>query len=136
MEQQIVNKMCQSFEDSAVSDKEVNTLVLREFTRSFNKEYAHLLPEQREFLTRYITSESDSGVEFKVFLNEEIHRIRDAVKNSLEMEDVKNDQEMVESTNKVLSLIEEYKTRDLNEEDLKKFMKLQKLVSEYQTDAD
>ena len=136
MEQQIVNKMCQSFENSSVSDKEVNTLVLREFTRSFNKEYAHLLPEQREFLTRYITSESDSGVEFKVFLNEEIHRIRDAVKNSLEMEDVKNDQEMVESTNKVLSLIEEYKTRDLNEEDLKKFMKLQKLVSEYQTDAD
>ena len=52
------------------------------------------------------------------------------------MEDVKNDQEMVESTNKVLSLIEEYKTRDLNEEDLKKFMKLQKLVSEYESDAD
>ncbi len=135
MEQQIVDKMCQESENKLSSDKEVNDLVLREFTKSFNKEYAHLLPEQREFLTRYITSESDNGVEFKVFLNEEIHRIRGAIKDSLEMEDVKNDEEMIESTNKVLSLIEHYKERDLNEEDLKKFMKLQNLVSEYQSDA-
>jgi len=135
MEQQIVDKMCQESDNRISSDKEVNDLVLREFTKSFNKEYAHLLPEQRDFLTRYITSESDNGIEFKVFLNEEIHRIRGAIKDSLEMEDVRNDEEMIESTNKVLSLIEHYKERDLNEEDLKKFMKLQNLVSEYQSDA-
>ena len=51
------------------------------------------------------------------------------------MEDVKADEEMVQATNKVLSLIEEYKNRELTESDLKKFMKMQKLVSEYQSDA-
>ena len=135
MEQQIVDKMCHNKEQSSVSEKEVNDLVLREFTKSFNKEYSHLLPEQRKFLTYYITSENDGGVEFKVFLNEELHRIKDAVQTSLSMEEVKNDEEMVESTSRVLSAIEEYKSKELGDEDLKKFMKLQKLVSEYQSNA-
>ena len=135
-EQNVVDKLRQEPETNTTSEKEVNNLVLREFTRSFNKEYAHLLPEQRQFLTHYITSESDNGTEFKVFLNEELYRIKEAVEKSLDMEDVKEDEEMIETTNKVLSLIEEYKNRDLSEDDLKKFMKMQKLVSEYQTNAD
>jgi hypothetical protein len=135
-EQNVVDKLRQEPETNTTSEKEVNNLVLREFTRSFNKEYAHLLPEQRQFLTHYITSESDNGTEFKVFLNEELYRIKEAVEKSLDMEDVKEDEEMIETTNKVLSLIEEYKNRDLSEDDLKKFMKMQKLVSEYQSNAD
>ncbi len=135
MEQQIIDKICQDKELNSVNEKEVNDLVLREFTRSFNKEYSHLLPEQRKFLTHYITSENDGGIEFKVFLNEELHRINDAVQASLLMEEVKNDEEMIESTSRVLSVIEEYKSKELGDEDLKKFMKLQKLVSEYQSDA-
>ena len=135
MEQQIIGKMCEVKKQSSVCEKEVNDLVLREFTKSFNKEYSHLLPEQRKFLTHYITSENDGGIEFKVFLNEELHRIKEAVQASLLMEEVKNDEEMIESTSRVLSVIEEYKSKELGDEDLKKFMKLQKLASEYQSDA-
>ena len=135
MEQQIIGKMCEVKKKSSVCEKEVNDLVLREFTKSFNKEYSHLLPEQRKFLTHYITSENDGGIEFKVFLNEELHRIKEAVQASLLMEEVKNDEEMIESTSRVLSVIEEYKSKELGDEDLKKFMKLQKLASEYQSDA-
>ena len=135
MEQKIVKRMCEDNNQQITSDKEVNDLVVREFTKSFNKEYSHLLPEQRQFLNLFIGSENDGGVEFKVFLNEELHRIKSAIQESKSMEEVKNDQDMVESTDKVLSMIEEYKQRDLSDDDLKKFMKLQKLVSEYQNDA-
>ena len=135
MEQQIVDNMCQVQEVNTSSDEQVNDLVVREFTKSFNKEYAHLLPEQRQFLTHYITSEIDNGIEFKVFLNEELHRITNAVKESLSMEEVKNDKDMITATTEVLSVIEEYKNKDLTDDDLKKFMKLQKLVSEYQSNA-
>ena len=136
MERQVVNNMCQENEATISSDAEVNDLVVREFTKSFNKEYSHLLPEQRQFLTHYITSEVDNGVEFKVFLNEELHRITTAVKESLVMDEVKDDKDMVVATTEVLSVIEEYKNKELTDEDLKKFMKLQKLVSEYQSNAD
>ena len=135
MEQQIIDKMCKEQTANVTSDKEVNDLVIRQFTKSFNKEYSQLLPEQRQFLTHYISSDIDGGVEFKVFLNEELHRITDAVKQSLVMEEVKDDKEMVKATNEVLDVVEEYKNRDMNEDDLKRFMKLQKLVSEYQSDA-
>jgi len=136
MERQILNNMCQEEKRSISSDAEVNDLVVREFTKTFNKEYSHLLPEQRQFLTHYITSEVNGGVEFKVFLNEELHRIKEAVTSSLVMEEIQNDEEMLKATNKVLSVIEEYKSKDLDENGLKKFLKLQKLVSEYQSDAD
>ena len=91
MEQQIIDKMCREQTVNTVSDKEVNDLVIREFTKSFNKEYSQLLPEQRIFLNHYISSDIDGGVDFKVFLNEELHRITDAVRQSLIMEEVKND---------------------------------------------
>ena len=42
------------------------------------------------------------------------------------MEEVQNDEEMIKATNEVLSVIEEYKSKDLEDDDLKKFMKLQK----------
>jgi hypothetical protein len=52
------------------------------------------------------------------------------------LEEVKSDEEMITATKKVLSLIEEFRTRELSEDDLKKIMKLQKLVSEYKSNAD
>jgi len=57
------------------------------------------------------------------------------IKRTLNMEEVKNDKDMITATTEVLSVIEEYKNKDLTDDDLKKFMKLQKLVSEYQSNA-
>ena len=137
MEQKIITRICEATTSEALSDDaEVDGLVLKEFTKNFNKEYRHLLPEQRSFLTHYITAARDSGTEFKIFLNEELSRIRESVNESLLLKEVKSDEEMVTATKKVLSLIEEFRTRELSEGDLKKIMKLQKLVSEYRSNAD
>ena len=136
MEQAVLASLCKEQPTSSVDKKDVDKLVMREFVKTFNKEYSTLLPEQRNFLTHYITAAKDGGTEFKVFLNEEIIRIRSAVKESLLSEEVKNDEEMVVATKKVIALLEEFRTREMSEDDLKKVMKLQKLVSEYESDAD
>ena len=136
MEQAVLASLCKEQPTSSVDKKDVDKLVMREFVKTFNKEYSTLLPEQRNFLTHYITAAKDGGTEFKVFLNEEIIRIRSAVKESLLSEEVKNDEEMVVATKKVIALLEEFRTREMSEDDLEKVMKLQKLVSEYESDAD
>jgi hypothetical protein len=137
MEQAVTASLCNSEENQNTTEKkDIDELVMREFVKGFNKEYSTLLPEQRHFLTHYITAAKDGGVDFKVFLNEELSRIRLAVSESLLLEDVKGDEDMVVATNKIIALLEEFRKREMSEDDLKKVMKLQKLVSEYKSDAD
>ena len=59
-------------------------------------------------MTKYISSFIDNGIELKVFLNEELGRLKKVVTESMTMEEVKNDEEMSEKTKKVLEIIDDF----------------------------
>ena len=61
--------------------------------------------------------------------------IKEEIQNSLTLEEVRSDDEMVKNTNRVLKDIEQYNVSMIREADIKKVLKLQKLVSEYSSDA-
>lgn len=88
--------------------KTVDSLVVRTFTDNFNKKYAGLLESQRELLENYIVSFLDNGVDFKIFLVEQLNVIKSKIKDSLKLEEVKNDKDMIESTKKTLSIVENF----------------------------
>ena len=73
---------------------------------------------------------SDNGVSLKTYLNEEIQRLRDRVNASLELEEVKADEHMVEKTQKVLDFLDSLKDTKLDERAIKKIMQIQELVRE------
>ena len=52
--------------------------------------------------------------------------------SSLEMEEVKNDSRMIEATNEILKVIEGFKKSPINEEMIKKVLKIQNLAKEIQ----
>ena len=55
----------------------LDALTYKTYIAKFNEKYAEdLLEEQKNLLTKYITSFNDSGIEFRYFLNEEIGRIK------------------------------------------------------------
>ncbi len=116
--------------------KTVDSLVVRTFTDNFNKKYAGLLESQRELLENYIVSFLDNGVDFKIFLVEQLNVIKSKIKDSLKLEEVKNDKDMIESTKKTLSIVENFDVSSFGKKDLIKVLKLQNLVNEYQKDAD
>ena len=56
----------------------VDNIVYKTFVGKFNEKYdEQLLEEQKDLLSYYITSFSDNSLELKMFLNEEIGRLKD-----------------------------------------------------------
>ena len=134
MEQKVIQQLT-SVEEDVQEMAPVDSLVVNTFTEKFNETYGDLLSEQRDLLTRYITSFYQSGADFRLFVGKELKRIHEEVEASLEMSDVSDDPEMVENTKKVLERIEKMNVSNLSESDILKVLKLQELVREYKTDA-
>ena len=114
--------------------KHIDSLVVKTFVKNFNQQYDDLLNEQRNLLQLYVTSVNDGQTTFKYFINEELHRIKQIVENSLSTEDVAQDSDMMSGTKRVLTLIEEMRELEINDKYLMKLMKLQKLASECEND--
>ena len=108
-------------------------LVFSTFTKNFNSIYSKNLQEdQRELLNKYITSFSDNGIEFKIFLNEEVGRLKNEMTQSLRSESVKGNPLILEKTQKVIQTIEEFKNTEITSSMIQKIMKIQSLVKEIQ----
>jgi hypothetical protein len=134
MEQKIVETLTSS-EEEKEEMQPVDSLVVKSFTERFNKEYTELLPEQKELLNRFIVSFNESEADFKLYAGKELKRIKEGVQASLELPDVREDEEMVENTKKVLDQISKFNVANLDEQQILKILKLQKLAREYETDA-
>jgi hypothetical protein len=116
--------------------KPIDNLVFKSFTKRFNEEYGDkLLQEQKELLTRYITSFDNNGIELKVYLEEEIGRLKEAVKKSFDTEEIQQDQTMQTNANKVLEMLESYKARKPDQQMIQEISKIQSLVREFQQDG-
>jgi hypothetical protein len=110
-------------------EEEIKNSTIKSFVKIFNQSYSSLLEEQRSLLQKYINPGPDS-LEFKAFLNEEAGRIKEVIKKSLRMEEIKNDKNMQEKCREVLKMVEEFKDKEINEAVVSKIMKLQKLAKE------
>ena len=113
----------------------VDNLVVKSFTERFNDQYSDLLPEQKDLLNRFITSFNENEADFKLYVGKELSRIKSSVEESLEYPEVKEDEEMVQSTKRVIEQVSSFNVANLTEEQILKILKLQKLVREYEEDA-
>lgn len=104
--------------------KRINNATMRIFSSKFNNHYSGLLEEQRVLLSKYISSFTDNGLELKMYLNDELGRIKETITNT------KFEGELQEKINKVSSVIDGFKGELINEEMLKQIMKMQQLVRE------
>ena len=135
MEQDIITEMSSPAGTPPASLKGIDSLVVRTFTDNFNNKFGHLLPEQKNLLGKYILSFDASETDFRVYLSEELTRLLVEVKSSLKMDEVANDPEMVEGTGLLIEHINQFNVSNITESDIKKILKLQKLVREYSVDA-
>jgi len=137
MEKAVLENITQEVNERVEKElKPIDDLVVKTFTNNYNDQYSGLLPEQKGLLNRHILAIRDGGADFKVYLNSELTRLHGEVKDSLVMEDVKSDKQMVENTKSVLRIIESFSVSDFSQADLKTVLKIQKLAHEYKKDAD
>ncbi|MFZ9876643.1 MAG: hypothetical protein ACO3EY_06280 [Candidatus Nanopelagicales bacterium] len=132
LENQIVTKMSSSPEEVEKEKMEtLDSLAYKVFVRKFNEQYGNsLLKEQKDLLTKYVMSFADNGIEFKIFLNEEIQRLKDNLKQSLNNKEIIENSFLKEKTNVVLKKVEEYKNKTIDQQMVQEILKIQSLIKE------
>ena len=135
MEQQIVDLLCDEKNKNTQKMKPVDNLVVKSFIKNFNDQYTGLLPEQKKILSKYILAFGPNDADFRMYLKEELDRIHSEVRNSLQLEEVFSDERMAKNTQEVLKEIEQLNVVAIGKRELKKILKLQNLVNEYQDNA-
>jgi hypothetical protein len=109
----------------------VDNIVFTSFAKKFNEKYGEtLIKEQKELLSFYVMSGTDDGVSLKVYLNEEIGRLRNNIENLLVTEEFKNNNFLTDKTNKLLEKIETFKKKPVDHQMLTEVLKIQQFVNE------
>jgi hypothetical protein len=131
LEQQVLEALTTStIKESKVEMKPIDNIVFKTFTSKFNETYGDgLLSEQKELLNRYILSFS-SDTDMKIYLNEELGRLHSALNKALSTEEITSDDDMTESTNSVIKMIEEFRDTPVDKTLVEKVLKIQNLVHE------
>ena len=135
LEKHIIKNMISEGKELKQKMKPIDKLTFKTFIKNFNSKYGQLQEEQRSLLIQYVYSFSDDGVGLKAYLNEEIGRLKGVIKKSLEMNEIKTDPTMLQSTKEVINLMEDYKNKNLDDDMVQQVLKIQKLVREIESDG-
>jgi len=137
LETEIISKMSRLAKDTQEKKMvPIDNIIYKTFANKFNEEYSNeLLSEQKELLSKFISSFSDNGLLLKTYLNEEISRLKIELKKSLIIEEIANDEEMKEKTKNIISTLESYKRQEPEKNMVQQVIKIQSLVQEIKENA-
>ena len=109
----------------------IDKLVFKTVIESFNKKYnGQLLEEQKDLLNKYIVSFGENAVEFKVYVNEELGRLKSEVTSLHTNEVFSEDPELKHKLLEVNETLNKLQTKKVGPPLVEKVMQIQKLVKE------
>lgn len=130
LESTIVENMTKKASEDVVSE-DIDTTTVSCFVNRFNEKYSDTLAEeQKQLLSHYITSFTDNAVSLKMFLNEEISRLKEALVESSSDEIFTEDAEMKQKAVQIIEKLEGFKQAQIDDDILLTVLKTQELVKE------
>lgn len=134
LENQIAQEMTQPIAEEQT--EEVDNLVYKSFAKKFNEKYEDsLLEEQKELLNHYVSSFSDNALSLKTYLNEEVKRLKEELLKASSNQEISQDSNMLEKTNKVIENLDKLFESVIDEKRILSVLKTQSLVKEIHTDG-
>ena len=131
LEENIVDQMSASIETKQEIQQPIDSLVYNTFASSFNDEYASRLNEgQKALLNNYISSFVDNGLELKIYLNEEVGTLKERLKNIKNKNVIQQDKTIKEKIEKVYTILDNTKNREIDTETLEIVLSTQQLLEE------
>jgi len=129
------NTLAQTLSAASTDEKKemapMDNLIYKTFVKKFNEQYnGKLLEGQEKLLSKYIASFHDDGIELKIFLNEELSRLKGALNGSLKNEEIIKDTTLYENTKKVLAVLDNYRETQIDAGMIQQVLKVQSLVEE------
>jgi nitrogen regulatory protein PII-like uncharacterized protein len=134
LEELVLEDMCATTEEQ--EQIQVDSLVVESCVEKFNNKYDQtLLEEQKTLLNLYISSFVDNSLELKMYLNEEISRLKKELNESKLKEEICSDEQMIEKTDLILEKLNTLKDGFADHDMLFTILKVQQLVGEINDDA-
>ena len=131
IETKVMRILIPKTDNKTVEMKHIDNLTYNTFVQKFNETYDKTLREkQKALLTNYIVSFSDNGLGLKSFMNEEVGRLKNKLKNIIEQKEASPNPSHLDEVRKVLIKLEEFKSNPINEEMVKKLFYIQDLTEE------
>ena len=128
LETRVADLLTEQKASEEVKFPKIDNLAFKTFLQKYNSTYSKdLLSEQRELLGKYITSFSDNGLQLKIYLNEEVGRLRESIKNRMvELPDGTLNRKLQE----VLKVVDEIRGQEIDSKLVKKVLNIQNLLGE------
>ena len=137
LEGNLIESISAEAEDNREPMAPIDNLVYKTFVSKFNEQYdGKLLEEQRELLSKYIASFHDDGFGLKIYLNEEVSRLKTVMNEAAEQEDILEDNVLRENANKVLSILNDFRDREIDPAMIEQVLKVQQLAKELSVNGD
>ena len=131
LEENIVNQMSSSAETSEQIQQPIDSLTYNTFVRKFNEEYSDALNEnQKALLGTYINSFSENGVEFKVYLNEEIGRLKTKINEIENIQEIKSSDSLKNKLKQVYNVLDKTKQKEIDLETIEIVLNTQQILEE------
>lgn len=136
LEQKVIGLMTEQ-ETAKKEMQSVDALVVKTFLKKYNEKYATaLLEEQKMLMNQYVMSFAGDGLSFKIYLNEEIARLKDTMTECMNLEEVKSDEFMLNKSKEVMMFLESFRSHKLEEmmttKNIESLMQIQNFVREAQ----
>ncbi len=130
LEREIVKNMIVVKEDKDEMPT-IDNITYKNFVNKFNKKYnSKLLKEQRDLLTYYVTSFSDNSLQLKIFLNNEIERLKLNLQEAENLSYIKEDQDMLKKLKLIIEKLQSFSKETINENILLTVLTSQSLIEE------
>ena len=131
LEQNLIEIMSETVDEKKEEFLPIDNIVYSKFVDKFNEKYGDsLLEEQKVLISNYISSFADNGVSLKVYLNEEIGRLKTEVKSVMKDPMFTEDPDMGQKIGDVYSLLEESNKTQVDTAFVERIAKIQSLVKE------
>jgi len=131
LEENIVQQMSSSASQKLENKEPLDSLTYNTFVNSFNDEYSDALNEnQKALLSSYIVSFGETQVEFKVFLNEEIGRLKKEIERVKKTSTILTSEDLKSKLESVYNVLDETKNRKIDTETVEIVLTTQELLEE------
>jgi hypothetical protein len=109
----------------------IDNITYKMFVQKFNDKYGSSLNEHQKYmLSRYVTLSPENAVEFKLYINDEISRLKEVVKKLQSKREVLLDESLSQKNREILGVLESFKSQKVNDEMIKTILKMQALAVE------
>ena len=130
LERKIIQEMVSPSADQK-EEEPVDELVVKMFIKKFNNTFGDLMTEQKTLISKYMGSLEDDDTELKIFVNEELERLKEEIKENINIEEFQADDSMKKKVAEVYKLLEGFRAKKtLQKDDLVFILKAQQLVKE------